>query len=114
MHPAKREAYQSSPIGWGRCDRCGHERVNSWDSSIRGPVDGRYLCEACVLTEHAADTDCTVDPETGLCVDCLVSHEGPPCGTCGGLAFHLPTCREVDRLPAGRQVLRRRPRSDGT
>ncbi len=42
-------------------------------------------------SEHEQDADCTVDPETNLCVVCGVEH-AEPCPDCGGRGFHKPDC----------------------
>lgn len=43
------------------------------------------------ITEHTKDSDCTVDPNTGLCQICGVE-QSEPCPACGCTSFHAPTC----------------------
>ena len=40
---------------------------------------------------HQQDSDCTVDSETLLCIECGVDHSDS-CLDCGGRGFHKPTC----------------------
>lgn len=44
---------------------------------------------------HERDEDCDVDPETGDCRECGVTH-GDPCPDCGGSGFHRPECSVMD------------------
>jgi hypothetical protein len=44
---------------------------------------------------HTKDSDCTIDPETGLCVTCCVER-GDACQECGGRSFHLEGCPDSD------------------
>jgi hypothetical protein len=43
---------------------------------------------------HRQDSDCTVDPETGCCIECGVGH-GDPCLTCNGCGYHTDDCAEL-------------------
>jgi hypothetical protein len=43
------------------------------------------------MIEHTQDSDCRVDPQTGLCRDCGALH-GAPCYHCRARAFHKPGC----------------------
>lgn len=45
---------------------------------------------------HYQDSDCTV--VEGECVVCGVGHDGDPCRSCGGLAFHRDLCPEESEL----------------
>lgn len=48
------------------------------------------------MTEHTKDSDCTVDPETGLCIECGVCHTLGDCPECGGKGYHVDGCSEMD------------------
>lgn len=51
--------------------------------------------------EHTKDSDCTVDPETLLCIECGVMHDpGSLCQDCGGCGFHKETCPQLVPLEA--------------
>jgi hypothetical protein len=43
---------------------------------------------------HVDDSECTVDPDTLLCVHCGVEH-GEPCSFCGGRGFHRDHCETL-------------------
>jgi hypothetical protein len=43
---------------------------------------------------HRQDSDCTVDPETGCCIECGVGH-GDPCLSCSGRGYHTDDCAEL-------------------
>jgi hypothetical protein len=47
---------------------------------------------------HTQDSDCTVDPETGMCTVCRVDHT-TACHVCGGRGFHKAGCRAADPEP---------------
>jgi hypothetical protein len=44
-------------------------------------------------TEHAKDSDCTLDAD-GSCIVCGVCH-GDACPECGGHGFHRDDCSEI-------------------
>src|SRR4051794_265585 len=48
-----------------------------------------------MVADHVKDSDCTVDPETGLCVGCGVDHSGQ-CEKCSGKGYHFEGCPEID------------------
>lgn len=58
------------------------------------------ICASCAegepipASEHSKDSDCTVDPETGECVECHVWHDDP-CPDCGGRGFHKEDCPQM-------------------
>ncbi len=52
------------------------------------------------VKRHTQDSDCTVDPETGLCTVCGVLH-GEPCILCGGRGYHALDCAELDPIEVG-------------
>lgn len=56
---------------------------------------------------HAIDSDCAVDPDTGCCSTCGVSHDGPPCPDCGAVAFHLDDCPQLGPVRIGALTLSR-------
>lgn len=47
------------------------------------------------MPQDEKDSDCTVDPESGLCVECGVDHSGG-CFECGGRGFHKSGCSEIE------------------
>ena len=52
--------------------------------------DGESHCVAHRFI-HSEDSECRVDPETDLCLDCGVLH-AEACPECGNRAFHSPNC----------------------
>lgn len=47
------------------------------------------------LDLHSADAACAgTIGDDGCCTVCGVSHDGPPCNECGGVAFHVIGCPE--------------------
>lgn len=42
---------------------------------------------------HRQDSDCTVDPETGCCIECYAEH-GNPCLACNGRGYHDDNCEK--------------------
>lgn len=47
------------------------------------------------MSDHRADSDCTVDPQTNLCTGCGVEH-GDPCPGCTGRGYHAANCPHVE------------------
>ena len=52
------------------------------------------------VSDHTHDAQCTLDADE-QCVDCGVSHSGPPCRECGGRGFCLDHC---NMLVLGAQI----------
>jgi hypothetical protein len=44
------------------------------------------------LPMHTTDSQCTIDPATGCCVQCGVDHSAL-CPACKGRGFHDPNCQ---------------------
>lgn len=49
-------------------------------------------------SEHAKDSDCSIDPRTDCCEVCEVYH-GDPCPCCGQRGFHAEGCDAL--IPIG-------------
>ena len=68
------------------------------DLGVRELAGGVFLCSACrTVDEHTRDSDCRVNPDTGLCFVCGASHGPFACHHCGGKAFHQPGCPLEDQ-----------------
>lgn len=53
------------------------------------------------MANHSKDGDCTVDTQTGCCVECGVDHSDP-CPECNGHGFHKPECSGYNGEPLER------------
>jgi hypothetical protein len=84
--------------GYGFCVRCSRRFAGETQvgrENLSYGVRGYHYDISNDDDPHQVDSDCTVDPDTDMCLTCGVLH-GSPCPDCGGRGYHYAGCESSD------------------